>query len=145
MCRGWAGGRLGAGGAAGGLAGGMEGGLCVARGQGQRKGKGHGDRWASEGPLIIPPMEGEILEGRQVRHWVEVRVCVCVCVRECVHMSVCMRVCVLVYVRECVRVCLCGGVRGTGAKSGAGGLLCQQRSGPSLPFSSCSDPALSRG
>ena len=75
MCRGWAGGRLGAGGAAGGLAGGMEGGLCVARGQGQRKGKGHGDRWASEGPLIIPPMEGEILEGRQVRHWVEVRVC----------------------------------------------------------------------
>lgn len=119
MCRGWAGGRLGAGGAAGGLAGGMEGGLCVAQGQGQRKGKGHGDQWASEGPLIIPPMEGEILEERQVRCWVEVRVCVCACVCVSVYMCAyeCVRVCVLVYVRECVRVCLCVGECGELAQS----------------------------
>ena len=64
---GWVGGLLGAGGAAGVLLSGMQGWLCVARGQGQWKGKGHGDRWASEGPLIIPPMEGEILWERQVR------------------------------------------------------------------------------
>lgn len=107
MCRGWAGGRLGAGGAAGGLAGGMEGGLCVAQGQGQRKGKGHGDQWASEGPLIIPPMEGEILEERQVRCWVEVRVCVCACVCVSVYMCAheCVRVCVCLCM--CVSVCVC--------------------------------------
>lgn len=69
---------------------------------------------------------------------------VCSCVFR-VHVSVCMHMCVPVgmCVSACVRicvhmyVCLCvGGVRGTGAKSGAGGLIRQQRSSPTPPSSS---------
>lgn len=71
----------------------------------------------------------------------------CVCVHACVSVYMCayeyVRVCVLVYVRGCVRVCLCVGECGELAqvRSRERAPPTQQRSGPSPPFSSCSDPA----
>ena len=98
---------------------------------------------APEGPLIVPPMEGEVLQERQgrcgveahvsscvhMRAWAHVSTCVCTCIRvlmcvsctrERVHAYVCAcgYVCVCMCAHMCAYVCVsvCGGSAGNWGK-----------------------------